>query len=217
MCGRYTITKTKTQVEEFFNVKIESSLIPNYNIAPTDMLPVITNKNTQKIKFYKWGLIPYFFKDTSMASKMINSRAETIFEKPSFKMPIRTKRCCVISDGYYEWKSAENGKQPYYIYLQDNSLYTYAGIWDQWKNSQNQIINTFSIITKEAENDIGNIHHRMPIILKKDIHKKWLSDLSKDDIYEILNNHHETDLRFHAVSKKVNTVNNNDIDNVIGS
>ena len=209
MCGRYTITKKKSNIEEVLDSAFKDEYIENYNAAPTNKLPVITNQNLNEIKLLQWGLIPHWAKDPTIAGKLINARLETVFEKPSFKQIIKNKRCAIIADGYYEWIKEGIAKQPYYIYLKDHEPFMFGGIWNSWKNSEGININTFSIITKEAKGEISKIHHRMPVILNKQLKNKWLSDLSKNQINELANNNLNNQFTYHAVSKTVNSTRNN--------
>ena len=209
MCGRYTITKKKSNIEEVLESAFDDDYIENYNAAPTNKLPVITNKNLDEIKLLQWGLIPYWSKDTKIAGKLINARLETIFEKPSFKQVIKNKRCAIIADGYYEWTRQKSSKQPYYIYFEDHRSFMFGGIWNSWQSNEGRSINTFSIITKEAKGKVSKIHDRMPVILNQELKNSWLSELNKNQINEIANNNLNDDLTYHAVSKSVNSTRNN--------
>ena len=116
MCGRYTITKQKKDIENQFDVELDENKYKiNYNAAPTQKLPVITNDQLDKVNFLKWGLVPYWAKDESIGNKMINARIETITDKPAYKQAINKRRCMVITDGYYEWMKTSMGKKPYHI------------------------------------------------------------------------------------------------------
>jgi len=209
MCGRYTVTKNKNQIEEVVGSTINEEYIENYNAAPTDRLPVITNKNSNVINLFQWGLIPFWSKDSGILGKLINARLETIFEKPSFKQIIKKKRCAIIADGYYEWMTSGTSKQPYYIYLEGHKPFMFGGIWDSWDSDEGIKINTFSIITKAAKGAISEIHHRVPVILNKELTNNWLTDLNKEQINIIANNNLNEQLVFHAVSKSVNSTRNN--------
>ena len=209
MCGRYTITKKKSNIEEVLESAFDDDYIENYNAAPTNKLPVITNKNLDEIKLLQWGLIPYWSKDAKIAGKLINARLETVFEKPSFKQIIKNKRCAIIADGYYEWTRQKSSKQPYYIYFEDHRSFMFGGIWNSWQSNEGISINTFSIITKEAKGKVSKIHDRMPVILNQELKNSWLSELNKNQINEIANNNLNDDLTYHAVSKSVNSTRNN--------
>ena len=155
--------------------------------------PVITSD--PEIQSYKWGLIPFWVKDEKQADEIkrmtLNSRADTIFQKPSFREPIMKKRCIVPSTGYFEWRHERDKKIPYYIFLKDEEIFSMAGIYDTWLDkSTGEVVNTFSIITTDANpftDYIHNTKHRMPAILSKDDEEKWLDPkLGKSDIEQLL-------------------------------
>jgi putative SOS response-associated peptidase YedK len=215
MCGRKTLTKGKLEI-------IEELLIdewddnpeykPNYNIAPTDLNPVMfLNDNKRKVKMMRWGLIPSWAKDDKFAAKMINARVETLTEKPSFRSLINTNRCVIISDGFYEWMKTAGQKQPYYIKQPDHSLMPMAGLWSLWKNAQGNLINSYTIITTKANRQISFLHERMPVILtKKDI-ELWINceDTNKNEALDLLHPYNK-DLEIYPVSAKVNSIKYNE-------
>ena len=208
MCGRYSITKKKNEIENILDVEFEQDFTENYNIPPASYMPIIYNKNSLKVNMFRWGLIPYWARDTSISNNLINARIETIFEKPSFKKAIRRQRCCIIADGYYEWKKMGKYKQPYYIHFKDSRLFMFGGIWESWNNRGN-IINSFSIITRKANKNLDEIHHRMPVIMDSKLKDMWLSNIDKYKINEITYNNLNDDLTFYAVSQSVNSTQNN--------
>ena len=155
--------------------------------------PVITSN--PEIQSFKWGLIPFWTKDQTQADEIkrmtLNARADTIFQKPSFREPIRSKRCIVPSTGYFEWRHEGTRKIPYYIYVKDEPIFSMAGVYDSWLDkSTGEVISTFSIITTEANELTGYIHntkHRMPAILNQEDEEKWLDPkLGKSDIEQLL-------------------------------
>lgn len=213
MCGRFSIVSSKGAIEERFDVKIDDDHYRSvYNAAPKQSLPLITNIEPVKVNFYKWGLIPFWAKDQSLASKMINARAENILEKPSFKNLVKQKRCLVISDGFYEWKQLSGGKkQPYRITLKDNGLYAYAGLWDEWNDPDGKKINTFTIITTHPNELMSEIHNRMPVILKKEDEEKWLNlNTEIDELLQLLKEYPSELMNAYPVSSLVNSPLNND-------
>lgn len=155
--------------------------------------PIVTTE--QELQSFRWGLIPFWTKDEKQADEIkrmtLNARADTIFSKPSFRESIRSKRCLVPSTGYFEWRHEGDRKMPYYIYLKDESIFSMAGIYDTWLDkSTGEVVNTFSIITTEANELTGYIHntkHRMPAILSQENEEKWLNPaLDKSDIEQLL-------------------------------
>ncbi len=147
-------------------------------------MPVISNG---KLELMNWGLIPFWAKDEEIKKYTLNARAETVFEKPSFKGSIKSKRCIVPATGYFEWKHTDNKKQPYFIHLKNQDAFSFAGIWDTWTNKiTGEIIKSYSIITTSANPLLAEIHNtkkRMPVVLTKDMEFEWLNNkLSPEDI-----------------------------------
>ena len=169
MCGRFTFIDIEDIRERFKTEPI--NLKPNYNVAPTQNVPVILN---HQLSMFRWGLIPSWAKDPSIGHKMINARAETINEKPSFKHSLQRKRCLIVADGFYEWKKEGTTKQPHRITLKNKKLFGFAGLWDTWKSPLGEIINSCSIITTTPNELMVEIHDRMPVILSRDSERVWL-------------------------------------------
>lgn len=211
MCGRFIISKKIEDITERFHVDVDAEQYKIiYNAAPSQNLPVITNANPNQISFFKWGLIPFWSKDPSVGNKMINARAEGILEKASFKNPMKSKRCLVVSDGFYEWKKIGKSKQPYRICLKDENLFAYAGLWDVWKDASGKSISTFTIITTEANVLMQDLHHRMPVILDKERERIWLNtEVEPTELLQILKPFPSEKMKLHKVSTLVNSPVNN--------
>jgi putative SOS response-associated peptidase YedK len=212
MCGRYTIIAKAEEIEKRFKIEVPEMYQPRYNAAPTQILPVITNKNPNGLSFFRWGLIPPWAKDISIGSKMINARSETITEKSSFKNPFKSKRCLVISDGYYEWKrTSKKSKIPYRIKLKSNDLFTYAGLWEEYTQDNQTTIHSFTILTTQSSKSTSSIHDRMPVILSQENEELWLTDeTSSNDLLEVLTPYPDDDTEIYTVSNLVNSVQNDD-------
>lgn len=209
MCGRYQTTKEAEVIEKIFEARINKKIYKkSFNAAPSQKLPIISNADPSEVQFYRWGLIPFWAKEESIGYKMINARLETINEKPSYKGLVNKKRCLVITDGYFEWKKEKSGKQPFRICLKDKSLFAYAGLWSEWKNSKDEIIQTFTIITTDAHKAIEHIHNRMPVMLSPADAKRWIfNEIESTDIQSLLIN--EKKLITYPVSKAVGSPSNN--------
>ncbi len=179
-------------------------------------MPVITESESGKptIELMKWGLIPVWVKDPRIGYKMINARSETIFEKPAWRSVIKKKRCLIPADGFYEWKKQSDTKvkQPFYIHPKQFELFSFAGVWESWKDENNNEIRTYSIITTEPNKEMSSIHDRMPVILYPEDEASWLepSKVTRDDIEPLLRPFEDNGLEIFEVSKDVNTVKNND-------
>jgi len=189
MCGRYSFAPDLKIVNEHYDIKVnDGDFSLNTNCSPTQVLPVLTNEMPQQLSFFRWGLIPYWAKDMSIGSKLINARAETIIEKPSFKQPFRRRRCLVPADAFYEWKANLTGKKktPYRIFVKNQPIFSMAGIWDIWKSPTGEKVHTFSIITTSPNEMMAEIHNRMPVILSKEMEKFWLEAANEKDLLELL-------------------------------
>ena len=211
MCGRFTLTKDKDEIEDRFEIHIDPAMFTkNYNAAPSQILPIITNEEQEQASFHKWGLIPHWAKDETIGNKLINARGETIAEKPSFRDAAEKRRCLVITDGFYEWQRSGGEKQPYRITLADESLFTFAGLWESWKAEDGRDVRTFTIITTEPNELMKPIHNRMPVMLTPDNERVWISDESLEDVMHLLQPYDEKEMNAYPVTKKVNSPKNND-------
>jgi len=212
MCGRYSFAPELKIVNEHYDITVNDNKIEsNYNCAPTQLLPVISNETPGKLSRYRWGLIPFWAKDKSIGNKLINSRAETITEKASFKSSFKRRRCLIPADAFYEWR--KNGgtktKTPYRIFLKDQALFSMAGIWDQWKNPEGEIIQSFSIITTSPNALMAEIHNRMPVILPKKSEKFWLEGENEKQLLEMLQPYPDNLMDAYRISELVNSPRNN--------
>ncbi len=216
MCGRYSYFGPLDILKESIKFDIsDTDPKPNYNIAPTQSVPAIITENNQRIlKHIRWGLVPFWAKDVSIGSKMINARAETLPEKPSFKNAFKKRRCLILANGYYEWKGEKGNKQPFFIMLKSGNPFVFAGLWEVWqdKKSDNPTLNSCTIITTEASPNIAHIHNRMPVILNSKYYDAWLDTALQDfgQCNRILKDGAIRDFQFYPVSTKVNSVRNND-------
>ena len=212
MCGRKTLTKGKIEIiEELFVDEWEDDFDwePSYNIAPTQISPILLNDGKRKVKPMYWGLVPSWAKDKTISAKMINARSETLGEKPSFQSLIYQKRCIVISDGYFEWKREGSKKIPYYICDPDGKLLPMAGLWDEWDDKQEKKWLTYTVITTDPSNQINQIHNRMPVILDKLEMDLWINfDYPPNEALTCLKPYEKL-LELYPVSTFVNSPANN--------
>lgn len=207
MCGRFSITQQEQILEKRFNSRFYSEVLERrYNIAPTNLCPVITNEDPRYIRLFRWGLIPSWAKDPAIGNTMINARAESITEKPAFRNLFRNKRCLVIADGFFEWKAEGKNKRPFNIQLKERILFAFAGLWDCRKNEKGEEIYTFTIITTASNSLIRNVHDRMPVILEQENEAIWLSDeSSNNDLLSLLRPYDAEKMELYPVSKLVNS------------
>lgn len=218
MCGRYTIYQTgelntRYDVDDAQQDELLEDLKANYNVAPGQKLPVITRNSPNRLELMRWGLIPVWAKDEKIGYRMINARAETVFEKPSWKRPVLKQRCLVPANGFYEWKTSDEGRQPFFIRLKDVELFSFAGVYDQWTHKETgEVIRSYAIITTDANRDMQGIHGRMPVILKPDDEDRWLepSNDTPESIADLLRPFEDGKLEYYEVSTDVNSPRNND-------
>ncbi|GAB4555638.1 MAG: SOS response-associated peptidase [Anaerolineae bacterium] len=191
MCGRYSVATPPDQLAEHFNATLplpSPDQRPRQNAAPAQSLPVLLNDGSRQIAYLKWGLIPAWAKDPSISNKLINARAETVAEKPSFRDALNKRRCLVLADAFYEWQKTSGGKKlPIKFSLADTAPFAFAGLWETWRDAQNHVIHTFTIITTTANPLVAPIHDRMPVILPPAGQTLWLDNTaSKADQLALL-------------------------------
>jgi putative SOS response-associated peptidase YedK len=181
MCGRYTLTIDIKTVAEKFGVPASLDTSARYNIAPTQEVVSVMRNGASHLAWLRWGLIPSWAKDESIGSRMINARAETLTEKPSFKGLLRSKRCLIVADGFYEWKQENGSKVPMYMTLKSGEPFAFAGLWDLWKSPGGEHIRSCTIITTEPNDLVASIHNRMPAILLPGAYADWLDPDMRDE------------------------------------
>lgn len=204
MCGRYTLFNLR-ELEAEYALPDDFTFEPQYNVAPTQIMPVVTE---QGVELMRWGLVPVWAKDEKIGYHLINARSETVFEKPIWKAVITRKKCLIPANGFYEWQKEDGGKQPFYIYPKDQKLCMFAGVWDVWKHNGREW-HTYAILTTEANKEMKGIHDRMPVILRKSDWQQWLEADRREDIEPLLASYKDGGLDFFPVSKEVNVVRTN--------
>jgi putative SOS response-associated peptidase YedK len=220
MCGRFTLTVDPADLKEAFEwVDFgNADLTPRYNIAPTQPLAVVANTGENKLDFFTWGLVPFWAKDPSIGSRMINARSETLAEKPSFKNPFKRRRCLILADGFYEWQKipAEKTKIPTYIHLKDGKPFAFAGLWEEWNSPDGSQILSAAIITTRPNELIAPIHNRMPVILPENTYKQWLTPGEADTtkLSPLLRAYDANLMAAYPVSRQVNNPRNDFPDNI---
>lgn len=221
MCGRYALLTSTPEIARILGLDGEwETLVPRYNVAPTQQMPVAraAKDGTIELLPMRWGLVPFWAKDTKIGNKLINARSETAAEKPSFRAALRQRRCLIPADGYFEWcKQASGDKQPYYIRSSQNSPLFFAGLWEQWRNSEDAtVLLSYTILTTAAGASLEAYHHRMPVMIETGQREPWLRlpPENKRDIDALLAQQidHSQGLEFlvNPVSKAVNSPRNDD-------
>ncbi|WP_262914559.1 SOS response-associated peptidase [Pontibacter vulgaris] len=211
MCGRYSVipkAKGRSKTSKLLEKHLQEA---NYNAAPSQALPVVTNTQPDKLQFFSWGLQPFWAKDAKAVKRSINARAETLTEKPSFRKLLTSKRCLVPADGFFEWQVADHGKVPYRILLKSEELFSFAGLWDEWTDKETgEVLHTFTIITTEANDVVKPIHNRMPVMLSPEAEELWLdAHESQQELLSLLHPYKAADMKAYPVSPLVNSPLNN--------
>ncbi|EIM75106.1 hypothetical protein A3SI_14399 [Nitritalea halalkaliphila LW7] len=179
MCGRYTLSKSKEELEKYFQAEMLAPFQPRYNAAPTQLLPLITGAQRKGFSFFYWGITPDFAKNKPVAEKLINARGETVQEKVSFRKGFQQRRCIIPADGFYEWKRVgKKTKIPYRFTLEDGGLFAFAGIWEEYETTSGESRHTFLIITCSPNALVEEVHDRMPVILDREAQQRWLDPYS---------------------------------------
>ena len=211
MCGRFTLRSPTHSVAELFHQLTLPELLPNYNIAPTQGVAAVRfsdGKNRPEFAQFRWGLLPEWATDIRMGARMINARSETIHEKPAFRSAFQQRRCLILADGFYEWKTTSEGKDPVYITLQSRKPFCMAGLWERNSNVETKPLETCTIITTTANQLLAPIHERMPVILPTDKQAAWIDPAFRDQsaLRAFLRPLESEKMQYHAVSRSVNRV-----------
>lgn len=206
MCGRYAL-HTTDELEERYRVEVNEAIRPNYNAAPSQTMPVVTNEG---LELMRWGLIPRWAKDEKIGYKLINARSETVFEKPMWKGIVKRNRCLVPANGFYEWQKRGSGKQPFYIHYPDERIFSFAGIWETWLHEGTEW-HTYTILTTAPNKEMEPIHDRMPVILHSEDEAQWLAADTEEEINVLLAPLENGALETYEVSPMANTVRVNDV------
>ena len=217
MCGRFSRKEERQRIldrfkafESFAAESIDPELYrPRYNFAPGNTAPVIVGEDFRHVRPQRWGLVPSWSKDAAIGQKMINARAETLAEKPSFKCLLLTRRCIVPATGFYEWAAEGKRKTPMHFGLKSGELFGFAALWDRWKPPGGAVgdLETFTIVTTTPNGLLAKIHHRMPVILRREDEDRWLDPGLKDPstLLSMLLPYADEEMEGYEVSRAVNS------------
>lgn len=210
MCGRYVLAQIDALAARFGVSSDLPSTTPRYNVAPTQTMPVVVKHSPNQLVLMRWGLIPSWAKEGKTEQTMINARAETLAQKPTFRRLLSSQRCLVPASGFYEWQQAAGGKVPHYISLKDEPLFAFAGLYDRWTDSQGTEVYSYTIITTSPNALMASIHNRMPAILLRDEEELWLNpdETESDRLLPLLKPYPAEMMQAKAVSRAVNNVRN---------
>ncbi len=212
MCGRFAFYSPSEAAVALFGVSASIAIEPRYNIAPTQFVAAIRDdeKKQRELVMLRWGLVPFWAKDPSIGSRMINARAETVAEKPSFRAAYRHRRCVVLADGFYEWHREGDTKTPYFISLASGEPFALAGLWENWTDKvSGDSLQTTTLMTTAANEFMIPLHHRMPVILESNSAGEWLAGSNDllDDVAAIT-----PALQAWPVDRRVNNARNESAD-----
>jgi putative SOS response-associated peptidase YedK len=200
---------------EQFRVQTERQLGLRFNVAPTQMVAAVRDRadKSRELAILKWGLVPSWATDPAIGNRMINARAESIAEKPSFRTAFKKRRCLVLADGYYEWKQIGKSKQPYLIHRRDDRPFAFAGLWEFWRpDASAEPLETCTIITTSSSSAVQSVHDRMPVILNEIDYDAWLDPENEDraKLEPLLVPYEGDELIAEQVSTHVNNARNDD-------
>ncbi len=206
MCGRFTLTIEGQEIEARFGVYVPMGYKPRYNIAPTQGILALLNEGGRRLENLRWGLVPSWAKDPKIGNKLINARAETLFEKPSFRDAVKKRRCLIIADGFYEWRQTPK-RVPVYVRLKSREPFGFAGLWDMWSSPEGQTLKTCTIVTTEPNELLRPIHDRIPVIVPRELEELWLdpSPKTSEELARVLRPYRAEELELFAVSSLVNS------------
>lgn len=213
MCGRFTLALPLEQLELAFPwITPPAELASRYNIAPSQEVAVVPNKGEDRLEFFRWGLIPSWAKDPKIGNRMINARAETLADKPSFRAAYRRRRCLVLADGFYEWQKApgRRTKTPYYLRMKSGAPFCFAGLWETWSAPDGSVVPSCTVITTRPNALVKPIHNRMPVILPQEAYRQWLDPAEQPParLQPLLRPYPAEEMTAHPVSTLVNSPQN---------
>ncbi len=209
MCGRFTITAKAEEFQQRLELgEMPDDWQPRYNVAPSQPIPVVTDADQRHVQWMQWGLVPFWAKNPAIGGKMINARAETVAEKPAFRQSFLRRRCLILADGFYEWMKTGGRKAPsipYYFHEKNHAPFTFSGLWDQWEDQDGKKLQSCTIITCPANEIVGPIHARMPVILDDAKRWDWLTSNNLEELQSMLGPIGNSYLSAYPVSRSVNS------------
>ena len=217
MCGRFTLIEPIPWLAEILgleNPENVGSVPPRYNVSPgTDVAIVRSRENKpRELALARWGLVPFWAKDSDFGARTINARSETAAQKPAFRAAFRYRRCLIPADGFYEWSGSGRKKQPFFIHMENGNPFAFAGLWESWNGAEGSVLETFSILTTEANKKLAELHHRMPVILPEASYADWLNPReNRAKVLQPLLKPYPSDaFTCYPVSERVNSPRNDD-------
>ncbi len=217
MCGRFILDSDIREIQRTFHIQLtETAVGSSYNVAPTQPVLTVVQRDGQRVlTAMRWGLVPVWAKDIHIGAKMINARAETVAETPSFKRLLKSRRCLIVADGFYEWQKDGTRKIPMFISVKPKQPFGFAGLYDTWTSPEGETITSCAIITTHANEMMESVHSRMPVILPRNAYGRWLDPANQDlDKLSELLLPYSGEMQAYAVSPLVNSVGQNTPENI---
>jgi len=212
MCGRYTLTHTASAIAARFEVEELKGFEPRFNVAPTQEMPVVrrADGSGRRVDCLRWGLIPFWAKEKKIGYRMINARSETAANKPSFRNAFKSRRCLVVSDGFYEWVKRDGEKWPTRVIFGGGELGAFAGLWESWTDEDGEKVETYTILTTDAAPVLQDLHERMPLWAPQEYWDRWLYDdeHSEETMSAMKEAFPEEAVTTYPVSRELNRVQN---------
>jgi putative SOS response-associated peptidase YedK len=214
MCGRFTLTRSAAEIAEHFGLGSVPELAPRFNVAPTQEVPSVRLRSTGErvLELRRWGLVPPWAKDVSVGARMINARVESAAERPAFRDALRSRRCLIPADGFYEWQGRAGRRRPHHLALPGGGLFAIAGLYARWRGPGGEVVDSCTLLTRPATGAVAALHDRMPLIVDPEGYAAWLG--RTDDpaallaaLPEVRGQH----LVARAVDARVNDVRNDDL------
>ena len=220
MCGRFVLMTLAKSLASHFRLSEEPDLSPRYNIAPTEAIAIVKVAGEEPrriLVMVTWGLVPSWAKDRAMGPRLINARAESAAEKPAFRAAFKYRRCLVPADGFYEWKRIDGRKQPYLFGTADRTVFAFAGLWERWSGPDEEVLESATILTTDANELLRPIHDRMPVILAEADYDLWLDPTVKtaERLNPLLRPYPAREMIGHPVSPRVNRAGYEDPDLIV--
>lgn len=210
MCGRFAIAYTIGLLARFGVKQDIEGLAPRFNVAPTQMAPIVISESPNKALMMRWGLIPFWAKDPKIGNRLINARSENLKKSPAYRASFKNRRCIVPVTGFYEWKKQNGAKAPYYVRMKDDSPFGLAGLYDRWNDPEGREVMSFTIVTTVPNRLLAPIHNRMPVILRQEHEDLWLrhGPLTDKEADSIFRPHPARPMETYEVSTQVNNPRN---------
>ncbi len=215
MCGRFTLSTSPTTIADHFGLDEAPELGARFNVAPGQSIATISLSGEDRrsiLSWRRWGLVPSWAKDEKVGNRLINARAETATERPSFRSALRRRRCLVPADGFYEWAGTKGSKQPYLIGLEGRALFAFAGLWERWTNPEGEALESCTLLTTEATEQLSALHDRMPVIVDPVDYELWMDPgvVEPDLASPVIDRNLGGALDFEPISQYVNDVRHDD-------